>query len=219
MAPNGWSCGLSAAAVSGSLTIVADFLADQVGEQRVAVDVDALVGPELGQDVDEIAGGPRLLEALAALGIAQLPAHRRLLRIRHARQRPARLLAVAGAVAFQQGEAIRRRRTVVGGQGKVRRALEHGQMRRLLGDQRDRLDARRSRADDRDALAGELDLLMRPAAGEIDLALEVLDAIDLRRLGRGETAGGHDVIAAGYGRAVVGREQPAFRWPHPSSPP
>ena len=52
---------------------------------------------------------------------------------------------------------------------------------------------------------------MRPAAGEIDLALEVLDTIDLRRLGRGETAGGHDVIAAGYSRAIVGREQPAFR--------
>ena len=60
LAPNGWSWGLSAAAVSGSFTVVADFLADQLGEQRVAVDVDALVGPELGQYVDEIAGGPRL---------------------------------------------------------------------------------------------------------------------------------------------------------------
>ena len=83
-------------------------------------------------------------------------------------------------------------------------------MGRLLGNQRDRLDSGRSRADDRDALAGELDLLTRPTTGEIDLALEVFDAIDLRRLGRGETAGGHDVIAAGYSRAVVGREQPAF---------
>src|SRR4030081_1782620 len=52
---------------------------------------------------------------------------------------------------------------------------------------------------------------MRPAAGEIDLALEVLDAIDLRRLGRGETAGGHDIVAARYGRSIVGREQPASR--------
>ena len=137
----------------------ADFLADQLGEQRVALDVDGLVGPKLGQDVDEIAGGPRLLEALAALGIAQLPADRRLLRPRHTCQRPAGLLAVAGAVGFQQGEAIRRRGTIVGGQGKVRRALENGQMRRLLGDQRDRLDPGRSRADDSDALAGELDLL------------------------------------------------------------
>ena len=100
----------------------------------------ALVGPKLGQYVDEIARGPRLLEPLAALGIAQLPAHRRLLRPRHTCQRPAGLLAVSRAVAFQQGSTIRRRRTIVRGQGKVRRALENRQMRRLLGDQRDRLD-------------------------------------------------------------------------------
>src|ERR1700722_19337430 len=81
----------------------------------------------------------------------------------------------------------------------------------LLRDQRDRLDPRGSRADDRDAFARELHLLMRPPAGEIDLALEVADAVNLRRLGRGETAGGHDVVAAGYSRAVVGREQPASR--------
>src|SRR4029078_11440818 len=35
------------------------------------------------------------------------------------------------------------------------------------------------------------------------------DAVDLRRLGRGETAGGHDVIATGYISAVVGDELPA----------
>ena len=85
----------------------ADFLADQFGDQRVAVDIDALVGPELGQDVDEIAGGPRLLEAFAALGIAELPAHDRWRWKRHAGHRQAGLLAVAGAVAFQQGRAIR----------------------------------------------------------------------------------------------------------------
>ena len=122
--------------------MLADFLADQFADQRVAVDIDALVGPELGQDVDEIAGGPRLLEALAALGIAQLPAHDRCRRKRYAGHRLAGLLAVAGAVALQHGRAIRRRRAVMGGKRKARGALEHGQMRRLLGDQRDRLDRR-----------------------------------------------------------------------------
>ena len=121
---------------------VADLLADQVGEQRVATEVDALVGPELGQDVDEIAGGPGLLEPLAPFGVAQLPAHCRLLRIGDARERPARLLAVAGAVAFQQAAAVRRRSTIVGGQGEVRRALENGELRRLFREQRDRLDPR-----------------------------------------------------------------------------
>src|SRR6478735_7179915 len=51
---------------------------------------------------------------------------------------------------------------------------------------------------------------MRPASGEIDRAFEILDAVDLRRLWRGETAGGHDVIAAGYARTVVGDELPAL---------
>ena len=120
----------------------ADLLVNQLADQRVAVEIDALVGPELGQDVDEIAGRPGFLEALAALGIAQLPAHRRLLRIRHARERPARLLAIGGAVSLEVGLAIVGRRTVMRGQRKTRRALEHGQMRSLLRDQRNRLDAR-----------------------------------------------------------------------------
>jgi hypothetical protein len=48
----------------------------------------------------EIPGGPRLLEPLAALGIAQLPAYRHLLRPRHPRQRPAGLFTVGDAVGF-----------------------------------------------------------------------------------------------------------------------
>ena len=219
MEPNGWSCGLSASAVSGSLTIVADFLADQVGDQRVAVDVDALVGPELGQDVDEVAGGPRLLEALAALGIAELPAHTRSARKRHAGQRPARLLAVAGAVAFQQARAIRRRAGRCGREGRkfgVRwNTVSCAACSAISGidwmpDDPVPITATR--------LPAKFDLVMRPAAGEIDLALEVLDAVDLRRLRRGEAAGRHDVVAAGDCRAVVGREQPAFASPRPRSP-
>ena len=73
------------------------------------------------------------------------------------------------------------------------------------------LDARRSRADDRDALAGELDLLVRPAASKVDLALEISDSPDLRRLGCGKAAAGHDVGAAGHRHAGAGREQPAVR--------
>src|SRR5215469_16627846 len=52
---------------------------------------------------------------------------------------------------------------------------------------------------------------MWPSAGEIDFALEAFDPLDLRRLGRGETAGSHNVIAAGYRRAIAGRKQPTFR--------
>ena len=188
----------------------ADLLADQVLDDLVAVDVDGLVGPELRQDVDEVAGGPGTFEPLTTLGIAELPAHDGLLRIGHAGHRLARLLAIGGAVALEQVPAIGRRGAVVGGQREIRRALEHGEVRGLLGDQRDRLNARRAGADHGDALAGEVDAVMRPAAGEIDLALEILDAVDLRRLRRRETAGRHDVMAAGDRRAVVGGEQPAF---------
>src|SRR4051794_29897482 len=84
-------------------------------------------------------------------------------------------------------------------------------MRGLFRQQGDRLDRRRPGADHGDALAGKLDLVMRPAAGEIDLALEILDAVDFRRLWRGEAAGRHDVIAAGYGGALFRRQPPAAR--------
>ena len=130
-----------------------DLFADQIGDDLVAVDVDALVGPELGQDVDEIAGSPCRFEPFAALGVAQLPAHHRLLRPWHAGHRPARLLAIGGAVAFERREAIGRRRAIVGGKGEIRRALEHGQLRGLLRNHRNRLDAGRPRADHGDASA------------------------------------------------------------------
>src|SRR6185312_15190380 len=189
---------------------LADLFANQVGDAGIALDVYALVGPKLGQDVDEITHGPGLLEALAPLRLAELPAYHRLLRPRHACERPARLLAVRAAVAFKQRQALRRCRTIMGWQRKIRRALEDRELRRLLGEHRNRLNSRRPRTDHRDALAAEVDLFMRPAAGEIDLALEVLDAIDLRRLGRGKTTRGHDVVAAGYGSAIVHRELPTF---------
>ena len=95
-------------------------------------------------------------------------------------------------------------------ESEVRRALEHGQLRRLLGDDRDRLDGGRAGADHRDALALEVDAVMRPAAGEVDRALEVVHAVEFRRLGLRQAAGRHDVVAAGDGRAVVRREQPTL---------
>ncbi|MHC2404108.1 hypothetical protein ACVMGC_008652 [Bradyrhizobium barranii subsp. barranii] len=51
---------------------------------------------------------------------------------------------------------------------------------------------------------------MRPAPGEIDFALEILDTVDLGRLRRGEAACGHDVVAAGDRRAAAGGELPAL---------
>jgi hypothetical protein len=79
---------------------------------------------------------------------------------------------------------------------EVRRALKYGQLLRLACDQRNRLDSRRPRADHRHALAAEVDVLVRPAAGEIDLALEPLGPRDVRDLWLRQTAGGHHVVTA-----------------------
>ncbi|KIU01384.1 hypothetical protein QU38_01910, partial [Staphylococcus aureus] len=46
---------------------------------------------------------------------------------------------------------------------------------------------------------------------EVDLALEIFDAVDLRRLRRRQAAGRHDVVAARDIGAVIGRDQPARR--------
>ena len=143
-----------------------DPLAQQVGHGHVALDLP-LVGPQLRQHDDEISGGQRLLETLAAFGVAELPAELGGARQGHAGERLAGLRAVVRPVLFQQGDAVRRLRAVVRREREVRGALEHREMGRLLGDHRDRLDARRSRADDGDALAGECDALARPAAGEV----------------------------------------------------
>src|SRR5689334_23252635 len=80
----------------------------------------------------------------------------------------------------------------------------------LFGDLRNHLDTRRSGADHPHALAGEPDFVMRPAAGETDLSLEVLNAVDFRWLWRGEVSSSHDVVPAGHRGALVGDQQPAF---------
>ena len=80
--------------------------------------------------------------------------------------------------------------------------------RGLRGDERDGLHARRAGADDRDSLAGEVDALVRPAAGEVDLACEPIGTLDVDLLGHRQAAGGHDVEAAGEVVARVGVQPP-----------
>jgi hypothetical protein len=63
---------------------------------------------------------------------------------------------------------------------EVRGPLEHVQVLGLLGELRDELDAGRARADHADALAGEVDALVRPARAVVPLALEVVEAVDRR---------------------------------------
>ena len=156
------------------------------------------------QHPDEAPG----LEAVVVRGLSLLLAHleRRLLgrRVGHAEAALARLLAVLRVAGLQLGHHLRVERGVLRRQAEVRRALEHGELGRLLGDHRDRLDRRRAGADDPDALPGEVDALVRPVTRVVPVALEVLDARDLRHLRRRQAADGHD-RRAGPRRARPGR--------------
>ncbi len=72
----------------------------------------------------------------------------------------------------------------------VRPALEDGELLRLFGDFRDRLDGGGAGADDADALAGEIHRRVRPARRVIGRAAEALHARDGRHGVGGEDADG-----------------------------
>ena len=69
-------------------------------------------------------------------------------------------------------------------------------MRGLFGDDRDRLDGRRTGADNSDALSGEIHALMRPIAGVVGLALEAVQAREVRHPCGGQAAGRHHAVTA-----------------------
>jgi hypothetical protein len=81
----------------------------------------------------------------------------------------------------------------------------------LLGDQRDRLDPRRPGADDRDPLAGEVDVVMRPAGRVEGGAGERAETRDFRQLRRRQDTRGEDEEPRFDGLAAVGRHPPAAR--------
>src|SRR5581483_8459662 len=99
---------------------------------------------------------------------------------------PAGGVPVAVAILVQLLQPVGRRGTVVRRDREVGGALEDGELAGLAGDERDGLDTRRAGADDRDALAGEVNALMRPSAGEVDRPGETPGAFDVGRLGHGE---------------------------------
>ena len=114
--------------------------------------------------------------------------------LRHLLARLAPDLRIVGA---ERCSLLRRQRRVAGGNAEIRGALKHRELAGLLGDHRHRLDRRRSGADHADAQAGEIDRLVRPVAGVVDLALEVGEALDVGHPRIRQAAGGeHDDICA-----------------------
>ena len=117
-------------------------------------------------------------------------------------------LPEARVVGLHLAHDLGSERGVVGRDRIARRALEDGEVRGLLGDQRDRLDRRRSGADHRDALAGEVDAAVRPAPGVIGLARERVAAREVGHVRGRQAARRHDQEARGDAPAI-GLDRPA----------
>ncbi len=81
-----------------------------------------------------------------------------------------------------------------------RRALKDGHVRDLVRDLRDELDRARAGADDRDALARQIDVVV-PASGVEHISREVHEAGDVGQLGLDQRAGGGDQRARPDGAA------------------
>ena len=80
---------------------------------------------------------------------------------------------------------------IMQGRRPVGSALKNGEVLRLFGDLRDRLDGGRTGADDADALAGEVHRPVRPPRRVIGRALETVPARNGRqRIGREDANGG-----------------------------
>ncbi len=155
---------------------------------------------------------PPLLELpLALLGVG---GEGELLVARGARAEGRHGLGVGGAqggvVGLDGRHLVGVERPVVGGHGVGGRALEHGEVGGLLGDDGDELDRRRSRADHAHALAGEVDALVRPATGVVGVALERVDALEVGDVRRRQAPGGHDEELGRYVIADIGGDRPAL---------
>ncbi len=184
----------------------ADLAVDEAAHRVVRLGVDAHVVVRLEEC--QFAALPHLLERGLTLlvghgertGVGRGPGH--------ADARVAGLLPVAGGILAVLGEAFLGDRSVVSGDREVGGALEHGQLIGLRRDDRDRLDAGRPGADHGDTLAGEVDTVVGPTVGEVDLASEPLGSLDVGDLRHRQAAGGHHIELRRHVGARVGVKRP-----------
>ena len=106
---------------------------------------------------------------------------------------------------------FRRQRRVARRHAVVRGALEHGEVRRGLRDHGRGLDAGRAGADLPDPLAREIHALVRPLAGVDPLAAEILQARDVRHVGRRQAPHRGDEVGRRAALAGFGLDLPAVR--------
>ena len=187
---------------------LADLLADELGGRVVRPLVEDQVVEGLEHEV-EPAGLPTLLEDAVALGVVGHVVVRASGRTHGeaehvvACHRPDFGVGVLDGAPEVVVEVV-----VLGRHDVVRGALEDRQVLGRLGDVGDRLDPRRSRADDGHALAGEVDLLLRPLRGLVHLALEGVTPGEGGLLGHGEVPERGEEVRAGEARAVFGGDGP-----------
>jgi hypothetical protein len=122
--------------------------------------------------------------------------------------RLARLLPELRVACFHVAFVGRVERSVVGGNAEIGRALKDVEVSRLLRDERDRLDRGGAGADHRDALAPEIDAVMRPVARLVPFPLEAIEPRKGRRLRRRETPRRHDAEPRRDFVAAIGSDSP-----------
>ena len=185
---------------------LADLGPHEVGRRLVGIVVQQQVGERRHEAQPAV--GPALLEQAAALGFRRLDRRRHVDHEIDAGRLGLGALAHLGIVRLDLGDIGRVERLVVRRHGVVGGALEHRQMPGLLGHDRDRLDGGRARADDAHGLAREVDALMRPVAGMVGRPPELGEAVDLRRVGRGQATHGGDDEARRQPVALVRLDAP-----------
>ena len=184
-----------------------DLLADHLGHDVVGGGAHHDV-VEHAQDLEQFAGGPGRIEALAAQFVGR--EQRAVLGglAGNAAARPLGRLSVTVAVRFQRRPLLGEDRPVARRHREVRRPLVHRELGCLSGDERDRLDTGRTGTDHRNTLAGEIHTLVRPTTGEIHLAGEPVGAFDVGALRQRQTSRGHHVMAARDLLALSGTHTP-----------
>ena len=194
----------------GILHHLADLGAHEIRRDLVRLGVQQQVGERAHEAQAAIV--PALLEEAPALGLLGLDRRGGIEGEVDARRHLLGALAHRLVVRLDVADIGRIERLVVRRHRVVGGALEHGQVARLPGDDRDRLDRRRAGADHAHRLAGEVDALMRPVAGVIGRALEIFEAGNLGRVGRRQAAHRGDDEARGQ-RGRLCPSRPSRRAP------
>ncbi|SUF56478.1 Uncharacterised protein [Prescottella equi] len=187
----------------------ADLLLPELAGGVVRGLVGQLVGERLG--VEDTAELPALLVRGAAFLLGCLERQLGVRAVRRAATGLPRQPASFRVVGLLLGAGGVVERGVAGGDAVVRRPLEHEQLVGLLGDVRDRLDARRAGADHPYPLAVEVDAVVGPVRGVEDVAGEGVEAVEVGGVGVRQRTRGDDEEARRDDVAAVGADGPAQR--------